>query len=330
MRGQPTEVRLRPFNDLMQEKELTYIRAVTAICLFFGVLGVALALVSESSSMLFDGMYSLIQSVFILMSGFVVRLIGRKDDEHFNFGYGSFEPFYIMLRTISLFSMNAALGISAIRSILSGGYEVNATIVLAFTAFSAVVCSFVCAFLFRKAREFNSPVLRTEARSWLNDTLLSVAVLASFSIIAILSHLGFRKAMLYIDPIVTLLFVLFLIPGVTKQLWQAIKDLLDAAPPQEVQERLGGIVEQFSTLYSFKDWKIYASRRGRIIYSTIHIVLCDDIPLHKADQLRKAMLKAIRSSWQWSDTDIVFCVDSSWMEYAVPASPEGSAAFIAQ
>ena len=43
----------------------------------------------------------------------------------------------------------------------------------------------------------------------------------------------------------------------------------------------------------------------------------------------KDMLKAIRSSWAWSDTDIVFCVDSSWMEYAVPAVAE-EAAVIAQ
>ena len=47
------------------------------------------------------------------------------------------------------------------------------------------------------------------------------------------------------------------------------------------------------------------------------------------DGIRKDMLKAIRSSWAWSDTDIVFCVDSSWMEYAVPAVAE-EAAVIAQ
>ena len=309
----------------MQEKELIYIKAVTAICLFFGVLGVVLALLADSSSMLFDGMYSLIQSVFILLSGFVVRIIGRKDDEHFNFGYAAFEPFYIMLRTLSLFAMNAVLGLNALRSIMNGGYEVNASIVLAFTAFSALVCSFVCAFLFRKAKELNSPVLRTEARSWLNDTLLSVAVLASFSVIALLKHMGLQTAMYYIDPIVTLLFVIFLIPGVVKQLWQAVKDLLDAAPPAEVQERLEGIVEDFDGQYRFQDWKIYSSRRGRVIYSTIHIILNEDIPIRKADQIRKAMLKAIRSSWAWSDTDIVFCVDPSWMEYAVPATNGGMA-----
>ena len=137
----------------------------------------------------------------------------------------------------------------------------------------------------------------------------------------------------YTIPVATnsqnVLFAIFLIPGVSKQLWQAVKDLLDAAPPAEEIERLESIVRAFSKDYSFKDWKIYSSRRGRMIYSTIHIVLRDELPLHKVDGIRKDMLKAIRSSWAWSDTDIVFCVDSSWMEYAVPAVAE-EAAVIAQ
>ncbi len=318
MRGQPTEVLASATEDLMHGKELSYIKAVTAICLFFGVLGVALALKSDSSSMLFDGMYSLIQSAFILMSGWVVKLISKKDDEHFNFGYAAFEPFYIMLRTITLFIMNVSLGISAIKSIAGGGYEVEASIVLAFTAFSVLVCSIVCVFLYRKGKELNSPVLLTEARSWLNDTLLSVAVLASFLLATILKHLGFREAMLYIDPIITILFVIFLVPGVSKQLWQAIKDLLDAAPPEGDKERIEDIISSFGETYDFKDWMVYSSRRGRLIHSTIHIVLYEDITLSEADTMRSSMLKAIRSSWPWSDTDIVFCVDSSWMEYAVP------------
>ena len=154
-------------------------------------------------------------------------------------------------------------------------------------------------------------------------------MLVSFSVIAILDRLGIEEAMYYIDPVVTVLFAIFLIPGVSKQLWQAVKDLLDAAPPAEEIERLESIVRDFSKDYRFKDWKIYSSRRGRMIYSTIHIVLSDELPLHKVDGIRKDMLKAIRSSWAWSDTDIVFCVDSSWMEYAVPAVAE-EAAVIAQ
>ena len=124
-------------------KELNYIKAVTLICFAFGVLGVGFALASDSSSMMFDGLYSLIQSIFILLSGFVVRLIGRKDDEYYQFGYGSFEPFYIVMRTIVLLSMNGTLLYEAVTSLMNGGREVDASLALLFT-FISIVCGIYC------------------------------------------------------------------------------------------------------------------------------------------------------------------------------------------
>lgn len=306
----------------MHTKELLYIRAVNLICFLFGVLGVILALIAESSSMLFDGMYSFIQSIFILLSSFVVKLISRKDDEYFHFGYSAFEPFYITLRTLSLISMNLILAFNALRNIIRGGYYVDAGIVLFFTGFSALICSGVYVFLSQKSKLLHSPMLRTEAKSWLNDTLISVAVLVSFSAMALLEKTGIGRANAYIDPVITLIFALILTPGLIKELWQALKDLLDAAPPREIQERLENIVGEFDRKYAFKDWKIFSSKHGRFVSSTIYILLSKDITIHHADILRKAMMKAIRASWPWSDTDIVFSIDSSWMEYAVPATDE--------
>ena len=92
--------------------------------------------------------------------------------------------------------------------------------------------------------------------------------------------------------------------------------------PAEVQERLESIVSGFSKDHDFKDWSIYSTKHGRVISSMIYVVLRHDTMLHQVDALRTAMLKAIHESWSWSDTDIVFCLDSSWMRYAIPAAPE--------
>ncbi len=290
------------------------------ICFAFGVLGIAAALISGSSSMMFDGLYSMVQSVFILLSVFVVRLIGRKDDEYYQFGYGAFEPFYIVLRTIVLLSMNTVLASEAVRSLLSGGRRVDASIGLIFTAVSIIGCSAVYVFLRKKAKELNSPLLKAESRSWLNDTLISVSVLISFGIMAILDRKGLSAVAMMIDPTITILFALSLLPALMKQLVSGIRDLLDAAPPEEVQERLDAIVQKYSSRYGFRDYVIYSSRHGRTISATIHIVLREDLPVSTIDVIRKAMLKEIIGQWKWSDTDIVFTVDPSWMEYAVPCA----------
>ena len=109
-----------------------------------------------------------------------------------------------------------------------------------------------------------------------------------------------------------------------KQMVYAIKDLLDAAPPQEVQDRLERIVGGYAEKCGFKDYLIYSSKRGRTVTAMIHIILSEDLPVSRLDGIRKQILRDIHSSWQWSDTDIVFTLDPSWMEYAVPsASSEG-------
>ena len=309
--------------EIKMKKELVYIRAVTLICFLFGVLGIAAALVTNSSSMLFDGMYSMVQSVFILLSGFVVSLIGRKDDEYYQFGYGAFEPFYIVIRTVVLLAMNTILASGAIESIREGGRRVEATVALAFTAISIVGCLIVYVLLRREGKRLNSPILRAESKSWLNDTLISVSVLISFGIMAVLDHFGYSNIANMIDPVITIMFALSLLPSLLKQLISSVKDLLEAAPPKEAQERLEKVVLRYSDIYGFKDYEIYSSKHGRTISATIHIVLREDLSVRTIDGIRKSMLKDIISQWQWSDTDIVFTIDPSWMEYAVP-SPQGA------
>ena len=166
----------------MNQKELKYIRIVTLICFSFGVLGIISAIAADSTSMMFDGMYSFIQSFFILLSGYVVKLISRSDNDKYQFGYGAFEPFFIVIRTMCLMFMNVVLIYGSFMDLLSGGYKVNAPIAISVTAFSAVVCFFVWLFLVKKGKVLSSPLLKAEAKSWLNDTLLSIAVLVSFFI----------------------------------------------------------------------------------------------------------------------------------------------------
>ncbi len=308
--------------EINMKKEIIYIRAVTLICFLFGVLGIAAALITGSSSMMFDGMYSLVQSVFILLSGFVVRLIGRKDDEYYQFGYGAFEPFYIVLRTIVLLTMNSILARGAVVALLSGGRRVEATVALAFTAISIVGCLIVYVFLRHQAKVLHSPLLKAESRSWLNDTLISVSVLISFAVMAVLDHYGRSDIAAMIDPIITIMFALSLLPALLKQLISGVKDLLDAAPPKEVQERLDEVVSSYADRYGFKDYEIYSSKHGRTVSAMIHIILREDLSVRTIDGIRKAMLKDIISAWQWSDTDIVFTVDPSWIEYSVPVAGE--------
>ena len=302
------------------QKELKLIRGTTIVCFTFGVLGVMFALLADSKSMLLDGMYSFIQSIFILTSGFVLKLVGKKDDENYQFGYGAFEPFFIVVRTLVLLGMNIVLGVNAVTSLFSGGYRVEANLGIVFTLLSIFGCFIVWTILYQNAKKLNSPMLKAESRSWINDTLLSVAVLLSFSIMYVLDRMGRGDIANYIDPVITLLFVFSLSVPLIKQLLSGIRELLVAAPPEEIQDELDGIISSYVEKYDFRNYMIYSSKQGRVVTSMIHIILKEEMPLLKLDEIRKEMMIDIKNKWTYSDTDIVFTIDHSWFEYSVPVA----------
>ena len=302
------------------KKELLIIRAVTIICFLFGVFGVALAIVSDSSSMLLDGLYSLIQSIFILLSGYVVKLIGRKDDEYYQFGYGAFEPFFIIIRTSVLIGLNLVLGYNAVRNIVGGGYRVNASIALAFTFVSAIICFIVAYVLVLYSKRLSSPILKAESKSWINDALLSVAVLISFGAMGVLDRLGLGEIAKYIDPAITLIFVFTLVPGLIKLMVSSSRELLTAAPPEEVQAKLDQILSFYQKRFGFSDYSTFSAKLGRTLTLTVYIKLGEELGVRELDGYRKEILKAIQKEWPYSDSDIVFTIDTSWMKYSIPAS----------
>lgn len=302
----------------MNQKELKYIRIVTLICFSFGVLGIISAIAADSTSMMFDGMYSFIQSFFILLSGYVVKLISRSDNDKYQFGYGAFEPFFIVIRTMCLMFMNLVLIYGSVLDLLSGGYKVNAPIAISVTAFSAVVCFFVWLFLVKKGKVLSSPLLKAEAKSWLNDTLLSIAVLVSFFIMDILEKTGHSNIANYVDPLITIMFIVVLIPGLAKEILDSTRELLGIAPPPEVQEKLEVIIEKYVTTYDFDDYEIYSQKQGRTVTSIIHIRIKKETPVMFLDKVRKEILKEIKKEWSFSDTDIVFTLNTDWVKYSVP------------
>ena len=64
------------------------------------------------------------------------------------------------------------------------------------------------------------------------------------------------------------------------------------------------------------------NKRGSTITLTVHIVLARDMRVSFLDSVRKEMMMCIKNSFRWSDIDIVFTIDPSWMKYSVPLPDE--------
>lgn len=294
--------------------EVGILKISTIINMFFAAAGFVFAILARSQSVLFDALYSFTSSFFTLISARIVHLVMKGDDRKYQFGYGAFEPLFIVIRSIFTICMNLVLGANALRAILTGGYTINITAAGAYTLLSIVSCLIFFISLKRAALRFDSPVLRAESKSWLNDTLISLSVLAAFIIMAVLSQTGFAFVIPYIDPAIAIIFICCMLPQFLKQLFDNMRELLTAAPPAEVQKELDAIIEPFISTYDFDDFRTYSAQRGRTLYTVVHIYMRREESMLELDRIRKLMVQEIRAYRRHSDIDIVFTLNPAWID----------------
>ena len=296
------------------DKEMKLIRLSTIGNFCFGLIGIIFAIKTHSRSILFDGLYSFVLSFFTLISARVVRLITKGQTVNFQFGYGAFEPLLIIIRSIFLFGMYLILGYEGITYLIKGGYSIGTYFALIYSVISTLACLGIWIILRKSARRNTSPVLKAEAYGWFLDTILSAAVFVAFLIILFLSHIGADKIVPYIDPLITLGLVLMMLPALYNMFLSNFRDLVSAAPSLEIQEELRAIMDKFQEKYGFVNIENFSEKRGRSLYLISHVYLDHEVPIKTLDKIRKEMVKTIKRWWFYSDIDILFTLNPSWIE----------------
>ncbi len=295
-------------------KEIKLIRISTIGNLTFGLIGIAFAIITHSRSILFDGLYSFVLSLFTLISAKVVRLVTKGQTVQYQFGYGAYEPLLIIVKSIFLFALYLTLGYEALKYLFTGGYNVSTSYALIYSLFSTIACFFIWLILRKSARKNISPVLKAESYGWFLDTILSGAVLLAFVVINILNKIGAYTIANFIDPFITLCLVILMLPALYKMFLTNFRDLVSAAPPLEMQEELRAIMDTFQNKYDFTNIENFSEKRGRSLYLISHVYLDHDIPMKTLDKIRKEMVKEIKKWWLYSDIDILFTLNPAWIK----------------
>lgn len=303
-------------------KKISESRVITvcsAISFIFALIGIAFAMLAKSESVLFDAVYSFGAGIFTFISSRVVKIVLRGDDRKYQFGYGSFEPFFIVVKSVFMLIMIILLLLNAIETIISGGNNIVVSVAAVYTVISAVLCILIAIFLKLLSRKIYSPLLAAEAKSWLYDGLLSIAVLAAFSVIIIFKNTAYAFIIPYVDPAVSLIFALCFLPSLIILFFSNLKELLIAAPSEEIQSGLDSIIQKYiEENTNLLDFETYSTKRGRNLYIVVHIYLATDVSVRSVDKIRKKIIQDIKKFWQNSDIDIIFTVDTSWIPLSLP------------
>jgi cation diffusion facilitator family transporter len=225
----------------------------------FAVVSSVWGILSGSSMIVFDGLYSFASVGLSVLAVMALRFARRGPDERFPWGREAAEPVVVIFKAGILAALCVYAAVQGVVDIVAGGRDVEVGWAIVYAALATVVGLAVGLVLRRGA---GSDLVTAEAAEWLGDALLSALVLLGFVVAAVLVASDRSDLAAYVDPAMVVLgSVVFLKVPVTLVIG-GMRELLVMSPPAPVLESLQAVVESVRKRYAFDDAILRASKIG--------------------------------------------------------------------
>jgi cation diffusion facilitator family transporter len=281
---------------------------LTIWAIITGILG-------DSKSIIFDALFSMVGISLSGVSLFVSNFIRKPDDENLPFGRSQFEPFAITVQSSVIIFLCLYSLATSIMDIIDGGKVVELGVALPYLITSILGCFGLWLFFKNKAAKLESEYVRIESTEWQLDALLSLGVLVGLSLGYFLKDTPLDHITPYLDPgMVLIISILFLrIPAQT--FIKNIRELLQFAPDDEVEERIHNAAEKMVLDQGFLDSLVRVAKTGSSYTVEIDFLLpmsLSDMQVSELDVLRQELYDQIKGSFPMWLT-ISFTTERKWM-----------------
>lgn len=312
------------FFALSDERGL--LRLSILVTLFTAALGVAFGLFVGSFSVVFDGVYSLLDVGMSLLALTVANLIAahttpkgglsRRLRERFTMGFWHLEPMVLALNGAVLLAVAAYALINAVGALMEGGRDLEFGWALLYAGFAATVCFGFAALESRANREIDSDFVRLDMRAWIVSGAISSALLVAFLIGYAVQGTEWAWISPYVDPAVLAAVCLLMIPMPLATIRSALLDILLVAPP-ELKAHVDETARQAVARHGFLSWRSYVAKVGRARQIELYFILPPDFPartIGEWDALRDEIGAAIGEEGPDRWLTIAFTGDPAWAE----------------
>jgi cation diffusion facilitator family transporter len=257
---------IRPENKLLK------VSLYSAV--LFAALGIVLGMMTNSQTIMFDGMYSVISVALSGVSLLTSKFKNKIDIKQYPFGKEVVEPLVIMLKYgIIILLVLASLG-SAVFSLFNGGRQIAMDTALIYAIVSTGGCFAVYRYISRHSSKNGSNLLSAESAQWLMDTLVSAGVLLGFII-----AYGARKTELlsfmlpYIDPLMVIIVSVYFIKVPICQIRKSLKEVLDMSPEDQIKNRVEELVKDVEIKYGIEETFLRVSKVSSTLWIEIDFVV---------------------------------------------------------
>lgn len=311
------------FHNFHDERQV--LRLSVLATLVVALAGIALGLVSGSFSIMFDGVYSLVDASMSLLSLLVVNLIVSYRDatglphnlrERFTMGFWHLEPMVLALNGTLLMGVAAYALVNAIGSLVDGGRAIEFGPAIVYAAFTVVFCGAIALLEARANKAVQSEFLRLDIKGWIMTTGISAALLLAFLLGMAVEGTPLHWISPYIDPAALALICLVIIPLPISIVRKALADMF-LVTPQDLKQHVDSVAGAFVARHGFLSYSAYVARVGRAkeIELTFLVPKASETrPLSEWDRLRDEIGSALGGDKTDRWLTISFTNDPAWAD----------------
>lgn len=305
--------------------ECGVLRTSIAITTVIALFGVAFGLLSGSFSILFDGIYSLIDAGMSLLALTVVNLIraytgvaagSRRLRERFTVGFWHLEPMVLGLNGVLLISVAAYAFFNAVNLLLEGGQELEFGFAIVYAVVTLIACALAAWLEMRANRRIGSDFIALDVRSWIMSGAITAALLVAFVIGMAVEGTRHGWIAPYVDPAVLALVCLVLIPLPVATVRQALADIMLVTPP-DLKAHVDQVAQTMVATHGFVTFRAYVAKVGRAQQIELWFIVPQHAPartIAEWDALRDAIGNAIGPDSPDRWLTIIFTGDMEWAE----------------
>jgi cation diffusion facilitator family transporter len=248
------------------------------------VLKLLVGFLSGSVSIIAEGIHSANDLIAALIAFVSVRISELPPDREHPYGHGKAESISAAAEAILIVGAAVWIMIEAVRKLLKPEPVEHLAIGTAVMGISVVLNTLVSRYLFRVAREEDSPALEADAHHLATDVYTSLGVVGGLIVTGLT---GWHV----IDPLMAIgVAVLILRIGLSLTL-KSLHHLMDAQLPIAEVSRIEGILNGETRIHSWHNLRTRKSGSTRHI--DLHIVFRNDATLLEAHQVADELEKRI-------------------------------------
>ncbi|AQW67750.1 cation diffusion facilitator family transporter [Pseudomonas parafulva] len=311
------------FFDITTEQGL--LRTSIAVTLFIACIGIAFGLASGSFSIVFDGVYSLVDASMSGLSLMVVRLItshasslqmSRKLRERFTMGFWHLEPMVLALNGILLSGVAIYALINAVSSLLEGGRHLEFGIAMVYAALTVTACVTIAVIEGKANRKLRSDFVAMDVKGWVMSASITAALLIAFCFGYAVQGTSLEWVSPYIDPAVLALVCLVIVPLPMSVVRQALADIF-LVTPGDLKQHVDVVAQAFVERHDLQSYRAYVAKVGRSREIELYFIVPPQMAaktIEQWDAWRNEIGEAIGGEGPNRWLTVVFTGDPEWAE----------------